>query len=93
VEFLYALALVIVGVLIFASFIERGPRATHGNFAWQMFPCTYVFFFYCLLTHFKIMNAKLRLDRKDLWLYLLFCAHAFTAIIYVPKMIVTRSYA
>jgi hypothetical protein len=42
--FLYGLSFLLIGFAIYINIIETGPRQQHGNFFWQLLPCTYLIF-------------------------------------------------
>ena len=89
--FWYTFFSFIVSVLIFFFISESGPRASHGNFYWQIVICAWLCFFVALLSllnDFKISGKTI----KNMTLISVFSIHVLIGIIYFVKILVTGSY-
>ena len=80
-----------VSVLIFLFISESGPRASHGNFYWQIVICTWFCFLVSLLSllkDFKIQGNTFR----NMFLISIFSIHVLLGIIYFVRILVTGVY-
>jgi len=92
----YAVMLVVASVAVFSIFSETGAREFDGNFFWQCTVCTYILFatLCMLLIEENLPNPKLRnLTKEDKAIVLAFLAHLIFGILYIGKMLVTRTYS
>jgi len=80
-----------VSVLIFLFVSESGPRASHGNFYWQIVICTWFCFFVSLLSLLKDIKIQGNTFRNML-LISIFSIHVLLGIIYFIRILVTGSY-
>jgi hypothetical protein len=80
-----------VSVLIFLFISESGPRASHGNFYWQIVICTWFCFFVSLLSLLKDLRIEGKTFRNML-LISLFSMHVIVGIIYFARILITGSY-
>lgn len=91
--FVYSFLLTVTGFLISAFVIESGPRNAHGNFIWQNIICAYLL----ILSSVAFWAPKFLSQEKRSWkLFVLFAAlglHAFSGILYLIKIAITKSYA
>ena len=89
--FWYTFLSFMVSVLIFFFISESGPRASHGNFYWQIVICTWLCFFVALLSllnDFKVSGKSL----KNMLLISVFSIHVLIGIIYFVRMLITGVY-
>ena len=89
--FWYTFLSFIVSVLIFLFISESGPRASHGNFYWQIVICTWFCFFVSLLSLLKDFRIQGKTFRNIL-LISLFSIHVIVGIIYFVRILVTGGY-
>ena len=80
-----------VSVLIFLFISESGPRASHGNFYWQIVICTWLCFFVALLSLVKDFYTSGK-SFKNILLASLFSIHVIIGIIYFVHILITGSY-
>jgi len=89
--FWYTFLSFIVSVLIFLFISESGPRASHGNFYWQIVVTTWFCFFVTLLAlvkDFKFYGKTF----KNMMLATVFSIHVIIGVVYFVKILVTGSY-
>jgi hypothetical protein len=90
--FTYALALTVMGILLFAFVKESGPRMYHGNFVWQNYICVYLLFLATVA-----YQAPVLLKRKPgglkLWATkVIFLLHAASGVFYLIRIVATGIY-
>ncbi len=81
----------IVSAFIYLFIAETGPRATHGNFYWQIVICTWICFFVslmALLTDFKQHGKAL----KNSLLLSVYGIQVLIGIIYFVRLCATGNY-
>ena len=89
--FWYTFLSFVVSVLIFLFISESGPRASHGNFYWQIVITTWFCFFVSLLSLLKDVKT-LGFTLKNKLLISLFSIHVLLGIIYFVRILVTGMY-
>jgi len=89
--FWYVLLSYIVSVLIFFFISESGPRASHGNFYWQIIICAWLCFFVSLLALLKDFRTEGKTLKNKLLLNI-FLIHVILGIVYFMKILVTGGY-
>ena len=89
--FWYTFLSFVVSVLIFLFISESGPRASHGNFYWQIVICTWLCFFVSLLSLLKDFNHSGK-SVKNIVLASVFLVHVVIGIIYFVHILSTGSY-
>ena len=89
--FWYTFLSFVVSVLIFLFISESGPRASHGNFYWQIVICTWLCFFVTLLSLLKDFNHSGK-SVKNIVLASVFLVHVVIGIIYFVHILRTGSY-
>ena len=89
--FWYTFLSFVVSVLIFLFISESGPRASHGNFYWQIVICTWLCFFVSLLSLLKDIKIS-GFNFKNKLLISLFSIHVVLGVIYFVRILVTGSY-
>ena len=89
--FWYTFLSFVVSVLIFLFISESGPRASHGNFYWQIVICTWLCFFVSLLSLLKDIKIS-GFNFKNKLLISLFSIHVILGVIYFVRILVTGSY-
>lgn len=80
-----------VALLIYHFISETGPRASHGNFYWQIVICTWISFFIAflaLIRDFKTEGKTL----KNLFLATIYSIHLIVGIIYFISLFVVGNY-
>ena len=90
--FWYTFLSFIVSVIIFFFISESGPRASHGNFYWQIVVCTWLCFFVSLLSLLKDFNRSGK-SFKNIFLASVFSVHVIIGIIYFVNILITGSYS
>ena len=89
--FWYTFFSLIVSLLIFFFISESGPRASHGNFYWQIVICAWLCFFVALLSLLKDVKFS-GFTFKNTMLISVFSIHVLIGIIYFVKILITGSY-
>jgi len=81
----------VVSVLIFFFISESGPRASHGNFYWQIVITTWLSFFVALLALLKDIKLEGKTIKNSL-LLLVFSIHVLMGLIYFVRLLITGYY-
>lgn len=81
----------IVSVFIYLFIAETGPRATHGNFYWQIVICTWICFFVSLMALLRDFKQQGR-TIKNLLLLSVYGVQVVTGIIYFVRLCATGNY-
>ncbi len=89
--FWYSLLSFVVSVLIFFFISESGPRASHGNFYWQIVICTWLSFFIALLALLKDFKMEGK-TLKNISLLSVFSIHVIVGVIYFVRILSTGNY-
>jgi len=89
--FWYTFLSFVVSVFIFLFISESGPRASHGNFYWQIVISTWFCFFVSLLSLLNDFKINGNTFRNKLLLSL-FSIHVLVGIIYFVRILVTGMY-
>jgi len=89
--FWYTFLSFVVSVGIFLFISESGPRASHGNFYWQIVICTWLCFFVALLALLKDFKSSGK-SFKNITLASVFSIHVIFGIIYFVHILTTGSY-
>jgi len=89
--FWYSLLSFVVSVLIFFFISESGPRASHGNFYWQIVITTWLCFFVALLALLRDFKREGK-TLKNVSLLSLFSIHVIIGVIYFVRILVTGNY-
>jgi hypothetical protein len=89
--FWYTLLSFVVSVLIYLFVSESGPRASHGNFYWQIVICTWFCFFVSLLALLKDLKLEGKTAKNRL-LLATYSIHVVLGVIYFVRMLVTGYY-
>ncbi|MEM6263522.1 MAG: hypothetical protein AAGI38_13505 [Bacteroidota bacterium] len=88
---LYTLGLNITGLLLFVLVVEEGPRALHGNFAWQTIACNYLLFWALMGKWFKNF-LKYKWQWKQLASGTFLAAHILSGIYYLLGILWHKTY-
>jgi hypothetical protein len=80
-----------VSVIIYLFFAETGPRATHGNFIWQVIICTWLCFFVSLLSLIRDIKIQGKTIKNKL-LMSLYLIHVLMGVGYFIRLFVTGYY-
>lgn len=89
--FWYCLLSFVVSVLIFFFISESGPRASHGNFYWQIVICTWICFFGALVSLLKDFKTRGKTGINNL-LATVYLIHVVIGVIYFVRLLVTGGY-
>jgi hypothetical protein len=89
--FWYILLSFVVSVLIFYFISESGPRASHGNFYWQIVITSWLAFFITLLALLSDMKLEGKTFKNKLLLFS-FSAHVLMGVVYFIRILVTGGY-
>lgn len=89
--FWYTILSFVVSVLIFFFISESGPRASHGNFYWQIVICTWISFFSALLALLKDIKLEGK-TIKNVLLLSAFFIHVLVGLVYFLRLLITGYY-
>jgi len=81
----------IVSVFIYLFIAETGPRATHGNFYWQIVICTWICFFVSLMALLKDFKQQGTTFKNNLLLSTYFI-QVLIGVVYFVRLCVTGNY-
>jgi len=81
----------IVSVFIYLFIAETGPRATHGNFYWQIVICTWICFFVSLMALLKDFKQQGKTFKNSLLLSTYFI-QVLIGVVYFVRLCVTGNY-
>ncbi len=81
----------VVSVLIFFFISESGPRASHGNFYWQIVICTWLCFFVTFLALLKDFKTEGRTN-KNILLLSIYMLHVVVGVLYFVRLLLTGGY-
>jgi len=81
----------LISILIYFFIGESGPRATHGNFYWQVVICTWLCYFWALIALIKDIKEK-SLTLKNKILLSIYMLHVAIGLIYFVKLFVVGNY-
>jgi len=81
----------IVSVFIYLFIAETGPRATHGNFYWQIVICTWICFFVSLMALLKDFKQQGNTFKNSLLLSV-YGVQVMMGIIYFVRLCATGNY-
>jgi hypothetical protein len=82
----------IVALLIYFLIAESGPRATHGNFYWQIVICTWLCFFITVIALLKDIES-MGLTMKNRFLLSLYSVHVLIGVVYFARLFIVKSYS
>ena len=90
----YVFFLYVTGLIIFSTLSETGLREFHGNFSWQNIVCSYILFMVTGLLLLKkiISNDTILIEKKNKVLVLLYLLHFLSGIMYIGKILLSRSF-
>jgi hypothetical protein len=89
--FWYCVMQFAVSVLIFFFISETGPRASHGNFYWQIVICTWLSFFVAFLALLKDFKTDGRTN-KNIFLLSIYMLHVVVGVLYFIRLLLTGGY-
>jgi len=81
----------IVSVFIYLFIAETGPRATHGNFYWQIVICTWICFFVSLIALLRDFKQQGKTFKNSLLLSV-YGVQVVIGIIYFVRLCATGNY-
>lgn len=81
----------IVSVFIYLFIAETGPRATHGNFYWQIVICTWICFFVSLMALLKDFKQQGK-TFKNSFLLSVYGVQVVIGILYFVRLCATGNY-
>jgi hypothetical protein len=87
--FWYVFLSFLMSVIIYLFVGESGPRATHGNFWWQIIICSWICFFVSLLSLLKDFEVYGK-NYKNKLLMLVYCSHVFVGLFYFGRLFVVN---
>lgn len=90
-EFWYLLGLIISSIGIYFMCIEVGPRATHGNFYWQIVITMWLVFFYISKMLFSNKKSDI-LPLKQHVLKIIYFLHVIMGLVYISKILITQNF-
>ncbi len=89
-QLLYALSIMILGLLISFSIMENGSRASHGNFTWHIFVCVLILMvssFNVFIYYVFSNESKIKLSAVVFISFGILVTHFYCGIIYLQKII------
>jgi len=89
--FWYCLISFVISVLVFFFISESGPRASHGNFYWQIVICAWICFFVALVSLLKDFKTEGK-TLKNISLLIIFSLHLLMGIFYFIRILTTGGY-
>lgn len=89
---LYTVSLVIFAIIIACTLVETGSRKSSGNFFWQIFMCSYILFFVCILELLKLLKTNNYHYKKYRFEIIALFAHVLSGFLYFVKITLTSSY-
>jgi len=89
-EFWFNVCLLFAAVVIWLFLHESGPRASDGNFYWQIVPCMWLFFAYILKVFINKENYP-NTSWKRYTMLSLFGIHVVFGLIYIAKIIISQN--
>ncbi len=76
-----------VAIVIYLVFAETGPRANHGNFYWQVIPCSWLLFYVALINTLKMQHGY-----KRSVLIVVYFLHFIVGVVYIIRYMVFDNY-
>ena len=90
-KYLYAICLSFFAFIIYGFLYETGPRFLHGNFYWQIVPCTWILFFVSLIALMKDMKKE-GYTFKNKILMGIYILHVISGICYILRILIIHNY-
>ncbi len=87
----FVLLCMLVGLSISYIFYESGRRELSGNFLWQNYMCSYLLFLVCLIQLIKLIIINKNKYKMYIIEIGLFALHFVSGIIYLLKIVITKS--
>lgn len=88
-EFYYLVLLLFISLVIYFLCHETGPRASHGNFYWQIIISMWLVFLFVV----KVLFFKNEISITNLYiLKSLYTIHVFMGVIYILKLLITQNF-
>jgi len=93
-EFLFCYISLFIAIIIFMLFIETEPRTFAGNFAWQIFICTWLCFYVTVSDLLKLKNINIspRTYILSKTLIIIYIIHTLIGIIYLGRYLLKGTY-
>lgn len=93
-EFWFVAIMLFTAIGISLCCKEIGPRASHGNFGWQVIAAMWFVYYYILrvLTKTSEGERQLRYGIRIKLLSYIYCTHVIFGVIYVVRFIITQNY-
>ena len=89
---LYAISCTFFAILVSVTIIETGNRVYDGNFLWQVFMCSYLLFFSCILELLKLIKQNNFSFKKYFIELFVLTLHFVSGIIYLVNIFQTKIY-
>ena len=90
-EFHSLAGMLAVSLGIFLFCVERGPRADHGNFAWQLYAIMWFIYYYILKITVRSIRQNGWLKREKAMIALYSC-HVIFGLVYLLRFLITQNY-
>ncbi|HEY5588983.1 MAG TPA: hypothetical protein VIK86_08515 [Candidatus Paceibacterota bacterium] len=81
----------LTSIFIYLFIAESGPRASHGNFYWQIVICTWFCFFTAFISLIKDFNIEGK-TLKNKFLMSIYFIHVLIGIVYFVRLFVVDNY-
>lgn len=89
--YLFVLLLVIISIAIYAIIFETGPRFTHGNFYWQIVPCSWILYF--IITAYLARDIKEeKFSTKNKVLTAIYIIQVLCGVLYLARILFKQFY-
>lgn len=92
-EFWFVFLMLVFGIGMMWSFRETGPRATHGNFGWQVIAAMWFVYYYILKTivlRWKHTESA-KMDRTQLVAFLAIGIHVIMGFVYLGRIFIMNN--
>ena len=90
-EFYTVAGLLAVALGIFLFCVERGPRASHGNFAWQIYAAMWFVYYYVLKVVVKGVQ-KNGWQKREIGMVALYGLHVIFGIVYLLRFLIMQTF-
>lgn len=90
-EFYTVAGLLAVALGIFLFCVERGPRASHGNFAWQIYAAMWFVYYYVLKVVVQGVQ-KNGWQKREIGMVALYGLHVIFGIVYLLRFLIMQTF-
>ena len=102
---IYASFQYLIAIIIFAVFVETGPREFHANFVWQCIVSSYILYLVISIffieklelnkmdKHISYAGSIMKMTLKNRLILITLLLHFISGIVYIVRIFVTKSYS